>query len=428
MWLLIILILLEPFELLMNKIILNREKIIYILIFLNPIYEIIFSFLYRQNIELPLNQFLRIGMFILFLCFVKSRKTINKVLRITVLFLGIWVAQILSGISEFTFSELVFFIKLIYATSLIYIFYDFLNNNIVSDEGLIKAMCYSTIIIIVSVCLSPFGLGYTSWDGIEYRNGYTGWFLFGNYLTVILLIVLGIMLSKKYIKYRWIYIFFVCVTLVLLGNKAGIVGIMVYFIAFAYEYLKKQKRTKRKILILLIVFFALICMTPYIYSYLRKFIINQIALFKLYGYDTDKIWGTNSITSFLLSNRNLQLYYIDKYYGNINLLLGHGYTNVINLLNKYSFKAIEMDLYALLYYTGIIPLIVWIYTYIRLLVKMRKETLLIKVTMFVLIAHSVMTGHVIFESMSIVYFAIIGAIILKNGDLIKSNIEGKNTL
>lgn len=44
MWLLIILILLEPFELLMNKIILNREKIIYILIFLNPIYEIIFSF------------------------------------------------------------------------------------------------------------------------------------------------------------------------------------------------------------------------------------------------------------------------------------------------------------------------------------------------------------------------------------------------
>ena len=87
-----------------------------------------------------------------------------------------------------------------------------------------------------------------------------------------------------------------------------------------------------------------------------------------------------------------------------------------------------MDLYALLYYTGIIPLIVWIYTYIRLLVKMRKETLLIKVTMFVLIAHSVMTGHVIFESMSIVYFAIIGAIILKNGDLIKSNIEGKNTL
>lgn len=60
MWLLIILILLEPFELLMNKIILNREKIIYILIFLNPIYEIIFSFLYRQNIELPLNQFLRI--------------------------------------------------------------------------------------------------------------------------------------------------------------------------------------------------------------------------------------------------------------------------------------------------------------------------------------------------------------------------------
>lgn len=64
----------RTFELLMNKIILNREKIIYILIFLNPIYEIIFSFLYRQNIELPLNQFLRIGMFILFLCFVKVEK------------------------------------------------------------------------------------------------------------------------------------------------------------------------------------------------------------------------------------------------------------------------------------------------------------------------------------------------------------------
>lgn len=85
----------------------------------------------------------------MFLCFDKSRKTINKVLRITVLFLGIWVAQILSGISEFTFSELVFFIKLIYAASLIYIFYDFLNNNIVSDEGLIKAMCYSTIILLL---------------------------------------------------------------------------------------------------------------------------------------------------------------------------------------------------------------------------------------------------------------------------------------
>ena len=402
----------------MRKVILNKEKIIYILIFLNPIFEIFYSFLYRRSINLPINQFLRLGMFFLFLGLVRKRKTINRVLGIAILFLGVWGAQMLMGISTLSFSELVFYIKLIYSTSLIYIFYDFLDSNTVSNEGLVKAMCYSTIVIIVSVCLSPLGLGYRSWEGIEYRKGYTGWFLFGNYLTIILLIMLGIMLSKKYIKYRWIYIFFLCVTLLLLGNKAGIAGIVVYFVFFMYEYMKKQKQTKKKMFILLIVFFLLFSMIPYMYDYFQKLIMNQIALFKLYGYDPNKFFVTNSITSIILSNRNLQIYYIDKYLGKIdtekiNIILGYGYTNVVKLLNKYSFMAIEMDLHALLYYTGIIPLIVWIYTYIKILLKMRKENLLMKVTMVILIVHSIMTGHVIFESMSVVYFAIIGAMILK---------------
>ena len=98
----------------MRKVILNKEKIIYILIFLNPIFEIFYSFLYRRSINLPINQFLRLGMFFLFLGLVRKRKTINRVLGIAILFLGVWGAQMLMGISTLSFSELVFYIKLIY--------------------------------------------------------------------------------------------------------------------------------------------------------------------------------------------------------------------------------------------------------------------------------------------------------------------------
>lgn len=52
----------------------NKEKLIYLLIILNPIFEIVYSTLYRLDVNLPLNQIFR---FLMLFCFVFLTKNIK---------------------------------------------------------------------------------------------------------------------------------------------------------------------------------------------------------------------------------------------------------------------------------------------------------------------------------------------------------------
>lgn len=392
----------------------TKEKWIYFLILINPIFEIIYSILYRLEIRLPLNQIFRFIMLFCFIFLTKSAKTKKIVTILAAIYLSIWIIQLLIGHSTVSFVEISFIFKIIYSTSLIFIFIDYIRNNVVNTSTLIRVTIYSAFIIIFSICVSPLGLGYEAWTGTEYRTGYAGWFLFGNYLTVVLLIVFCLLIYTDRIRGKSIWIAFTALALVLLGNKAGLVSLIVYFIAFGVMYFFNSRLTKEKLLFILIVGICILLAMPSVISYLNNFIRNQIKLYSAYRY--------TNIFSFLLSNRDLQIFYVERYLNGDNKywgsLVGYGYDRIISVLRPYGFEAIEMDLYALRYYLGYIPVSIWFGIYLKVIFCALKKffrdrdlkSIAILLGVSVAVTHSVFTGHIVFESLSIVYFAILGAI------------------
>lgn len=392
----------------------TKGKWIYFLILLNPIFEIVYSTLYRLDIKLPLNQMFRFIMLFCFVFFTKSTKTKKTIVILATTYLSIWIIQLLAGHSRVSFGEISFIFKIIYSTCLIFIFTDYIRNNIVNTDTLIRVTIYSSFIIIISICVSPLGLGYEAWTGTDYRTGYVGWFLFGNYLTVVLLTVFCLLIYTDRIRGKSFWIALTALAIVLLGNKAGLVSLIVYFIAFGFIYFFGSRLTKEKLFFILVIGMCILLAMPNVIGYLNSFIRNQIKLYSAYGY--------TNILSFLLSNRDLQIYYVERdLNGNnecLGSLIGYGYERIINVLKPYKFEAIEMDLYALRYYLGYIPVCIWLGIFLKVMLCALKKffrdrdlkSIAILLGVTVAITHSIFTGHIVFESLSIVYFAILGAI------------------
>ena len=338
----------------------DSEKIICIIVMANPLVEIIYSMLYRMNIDIPVNQFFRICGFMVFLGFVKEKKTWKIIASLIGIYGSIWIAQMAAGFSALSFKEIVFTIKAIYATSLVFIFRDFIECNTVKEEVLIKATVWSTAVIMASICVSPFGLGYEAWEGNDYRNGYVGLFLFGNYLTVVLLIAFCLVFISKQIKHKIFLTFFLFLTTILLGNKAGLAGVFIYAFGLWIFYVAvSPKRSKKRLLVLGGTVILMLVTMPVILKILGNFIANQIQLYRAYGY--------TNMGSFLLSNRDIQISAAREYINENNYnrilggLLGYGYSNVSTALKaKESWiNFIEMDFYALRYYLGYFPVVIW---------------------------------------------------------------------
>lgn len=401
----------------LNKI--PKDKMIYAIILLNPIAEIIYSIFYKLGINIPINQAIRFVGLIVLVLLVQQKKTKRYIATIFVLYQVIWILQLIAGFTEFSFGNIVFSFKLFYSTTLIFIFKDFVESKTVDIQTLMQTIVYSTFVILFSVCISPFGLGFEAWQGTQYRTGYVGWFLFSNYLTVTLLLVFSIMFCCKKINKKIIMSCWFLVTLLLLGNKAGIVGILGYLAVLGGFYLIQSKWDKRKKYILLISAVVGCIILPFAISFLVNFVQDQMALYKQYGYKD--IW------TYLLSNRNIQLMAAEQYieakdYNTVlGALIGYGNEGINGALQAWGRGySIEMDLYALKYYVGYVPVLIWCAIYVGLFVKAIQnisryktiQSVCLGLGLCIGIAHSILTGHVIFESLTMIYMAVLGALIM----------------
>lgn len=399
------------------KIVINKERFIYLMIFLNPFFEIIYGLLYRMNIDLPINQLCRMVMFVSFwIMIANDKKSFSNVFLIVVCDTLIWMLQVAVGISRVSFDEIVFLIKLIYATSLPAIFLSLIRTKLIDKNKFINAIIYSTFVIVFSLCISPFGLGFRAWETNSYRTGYVGWFRFGNYLTATLLVSFCLILIDKTVRRRKVWIFFTIIALVLTGNKAALIGLVGYTVWISLYWLihEKNKHANKFFMAIVVVFFPIVCLIGIFF--VVDYVKNQIALYDAYGY--------KNLFTFLLSNRNLQVRsVVNSLRGEVfetwGKVIGYGFSNVINCI-KYNNRgnSLEMDLYGLYYYVGLVPLVMWIFIYFRAIVNAffnykRNRSLgnwMLIIGLAIIVFHSVFSGHVIFESLTVVYAAALIAI------------------
>lgn len=397
---------------------LAKGDIIYLLIFLNPVFEIIYSAFYRLNIDIPLNQVFRLATLGIFLLLVRKRKTLKYIMAFFLIYFAIWILQLVNGYSEWSLKELAFIFKAVYAISLPFLFVDFIKSGTVEIKRLVRITIYSAVIIMISVCVSPFGFGYEGWQSTAYRTGYVGWFTFGNYLTVVLLIVFSLLIYSQEIKQKILLLLLVIISLVLIGNKAGLVGLGGYGLGLWLYYICHGKFTRRKWIMVVVGITLCGVMMPSIFRYMQEYIANQILLFKAYGY--------NNVLSFLLSNRDLQIYFVQSYVEAnesnqiLGFISGYGYNNINSFLTSMgNWAFIEMDFYALRYYLGCIPVALWMIIDFKMIkgsiIKFFKTKSLANCSLVlgtgITLVHSIFTGHVIFDSMVMIYFAVLYAVV-----------------
>ncbi|WP_027636814.1 O-antigen ligase family protein [Clostridium butyricum] len=392
----------------------KNSKIIKTIIVTYPLWDMILTITSKLlNISLPINQVARLIIMIYFFRKIKNRKQIVSILILFVLLFCGEATYIMRGNN--ILGDIAYILKILFFVICIYSFDNMLENKIISREELIQYIVLSGFLITVSIIISPFGLGFKSWDN-EFRSGYKGLFMGQNLVTATLLIInpLNMYLILKTKKFRY-YILYLMnfLSLLLIGTKSGLVGAIVLLV---FELLILIKYTKRNFLK-----YSLMCfMLPIIFflmylskEYFIKFFTEQINLYQQMNF--------TNLSSFLISNRDLQTIYIKDYifctfnYNPIFLFgLGYSQANHIINMNKSSFQAIEMDLQGILYYSGL-----WILLYIIVLIgkrtfysisnliknKFQIRDYFIIFSIVIGSIHAVFGGHVIYEALTSLYFA-----------------------
>lgn len=404
----------------------NTNKIMKRIIISYPIWDIIFTITNNfLKINIPINQVAR-GLIMIFL-FSKIKKGRGlKTILILLFILSLGEINYLIMGSNI-FGDISYIIKILFFIIAIYSFEDILKSKILTKEELIKYMVLSSIIITVSIIITPLGLGLKSWSG-DLRSGYKGLFMGQNLVNATLLVInplnMYLILKTKNKIYYITYLLNV-ISLCLLGTKSGLIGVILLVLLELIFILIKTKRTYIKYAAVCFIGPVLLLIIIVTKNYFINFINEQINLYIQYGY--------TNIVSFILSNRDLQILYLNEYISasfkyNPLLLFGLGYSkaNSIINLNKAAFQAIEMDLYGILYYSGIwvlmiicIILIKSLYYSIYKVLKNKTKAIdyFIFLSISVGIVHLIYGGHVIYEALTSLYFA---------ASLAMANVDVKN--
>lgn len=365
------------------------------------------------NITLPINQVARFLIMVYFFTMINNSKDIAKCIILSVLMILGEVSNLLAGNS--ISGDIGYVLKVIFFVITIYAFENILNKKVVERDDLIKYIVLSSFLISGSILISPLGLGLQSWEG-GLRSGYKGLFMGQNLITATLLIInplcMYLILNTKKIVYYICYImnFF---SLILIGTKSGTVGAIVLLVIELLIVIKKTKRSYLKYSIICFLIPLALLLGYIAKGYFIQFINEQKLLYVQMGY--------TNIISYLISNRDLQIMYLDNYIRSSFtrsplFTFGLGYTraNSIINLNKTAFQAIEMDFKGLLYYSGIWVLIFIVINIVsRILYSMSNLIkgkfegidLFIFISVIVGVVHAFAGGHVIYEALTSMYFA-----------------------
>ena len=181
----------------------KNSKITKIIIVTYPLWDMILTITSKLlNISLPINQVARLIIMIYFFRKIKNRRQIVSILILFVLLFCGEATYIMRGNN--ILGDIAYILKILFFVICIYSFDNMLENKIISREELIEYIVLSGFLITVSIIISPFGLGFKSWDN-EFRSGYKGLFMGQNLVTATLLIInpLNMYLILKTKKFRY---------------------------------------------------------------------------------------------------------------------------------------------------------------------------------------------------------------------------------
>ena len=319
--------------------------------------------------------------------------------------------------------------KVIYFAATIIVISRLLELQKLSEEKLIKPLVISTVIISVSILISPFGLGYR---GYEHVFSFKGLFGYANFVSGCLLGILPILVYVYKGKKRIFYVLLDYSALLLLGSKASVAGGTAVIVIMLCYLLKYESAVKFHALIRIKKIWILFaCVSLCLITVMAVFLWNQIQYFNSSNY---------SLINFLTSHRNLQTEYASEFIKKLEtgkiltILFGLGCSKVSHILNSRikSFYTIEQDYNGILFYFGVLAFAILclftarvMYVIWKLLKKNMQKYFPYALSFMVLLFQSILVGHVIYVPLASIYFAIVIAFLLND---FKNETKGEKSL
>lgn len=248
------------------------------------------------------------------------------------------------------------------------------------QKQLKRIVTFNNIVIMVNMFLAILGFGYNTYNS---GDGLKGFFYDANALSASVFCLFVYFYSKNKSK---IYVVIYVLLAILIGTKAAMLVILLFYLFDTIW----NARLRDKIF-----------MSAFIIGlyelFVNLFMSSDIFDYQMQRYKYILSTNGNNVLDALTSRRYSKM--LDVFSGRFNImkfLFGHGYTSVV----------IELDFFDVLYAYGIIVAVMLLvfYLYIIYINRNCKEKLIFNIIYLIL---SFVTGHIWFNTTSLVFFCVI---------------------
>lgn len=404
----------------MNKIIKNNlSKIISIFILLQPVLDLITGIcLHEFSFNLTLGIIVRM-LFLLFIAytsvFIYKRKLSLIYYLIFSLYSIIYLINILIFKGNNIFGELQGLLRVFYFPSILISLYDLKDEVKISNSTLFATLSLYLVFIFIPIVLNT---GFKSYQIT--KSGTLGYYNSANEISGIISILTPIIFimfnSKSHALFKTLYTLLYLIVILTVGTKTPLLSLLIT-IAMTFIWImiksyknKKYKRILASFLIIVVGIVGLIIVIPKTNFY--KNIKVHLDFLKVKDV-TDIIDNGNLIDHFIFSQRVTFLTDRKDVYDNSSIsekLFGIGYYH-----DEKKAKLVEMDYFDIYLNHGIIGFIIFMGTYLYVLINLtsKKRKLdfnlyMLNISILLVIFLSLFTGHIITApSVSLIVIALI---------------------
>ena len=370
-----------------------KKYLIYILLFIQPLLDILTSFQLRffNSGIYSISAIIRLVLLAIMFIYILTKK--NK--RDYIILGLISVYSIVSFIHFKSIPLMMNVIKILYLPISILFFINY-EEKIDKKKTVILYSIYLLLVVIPTL----LGLNFDVYNNEEIKKASLGLFYGGNELSAVLLGLLPIIISyskefKLYIRLL-LYIFIVA-SFILIGTKTLFIGGLLVLMVFFIYYLKNRKIKNKKYLIGGIIGVILLGIIAFPYTPIYK---NFKITLDYYNIHSIKDVSVNTIDDVIYSKR---LTYANNLLNDYN---NHDIEDKLLGIGKIDIKDSEIDVIDVLYVIGIIGLIINVLLIIYLLLTNKlKNIYLLSFILFVLM--SCFSGHIFMKPNVLIYIGLL---------------------
>ena len=389
----------------------NISLILKIFLFIQPIIDLTTSVMLNYfNINITIGMIIRfifLLFIVIFYLFIKKNSSNYKKIYLSIIFIFSIIYLLLILINKgniILFSELTNYLKIIYFPILITLI-DKEDLKITLNDLINLSFIYLLLIFIPNL----FNISFNSYS--QGKIGSVGLFNSGNEISAIISILTPFMIyyiyqDKNTIK-KILLVLLMLLTYFQMGSKIVIISLILSIIFNMFLLKNNSTKLNKKYLIAIILLILIALISAFIIIPKTNFYYNITLHLQYLGINNfSDIFTYKFLDRFIFSDRLTFLNITNNYFIQGNLLEKlFGLGSIINPYTDYVYtKSIEMDIFDIFYYIGIIGFIIYLLPLIKNIKELNKNKL-IRFSIILSLIIATLVGHTLIAPAVAIYVA-----------------------